>query len=107
GFSVVSGENLFVNPDASGLAAMVPAQQVIDGATRYGWGLGGVLTGAGVVLFAYIGFDAVSTTAQEARKPQTDLPIGILASLVICTVLYVLVAVTMTGVVHYSELNVS
>ena len=107
GFSVVSGENLFVNPDASGLAAMVPAQQVIDGATRYGWGWGGVLTGAGVVFFAYIGFDAVSTTAQEARKPQTDLPIGILSSLVICTILYVLVAVTMTGVVHYSELNVS
>jgi APA family basic amino acid/polyamine antiporter len=74
---------------------------------RYGWGMGGVLTGAGVVFFAYIGFDAVSTTAQEARNPQRDLPIGILGSLVICTVLYILVAITLTGVVHYDELAVS
>lgn len=106
GIGVISGENLFVNDAASGLAALVPAQIEVDGAMRYGWGAGGVLTGAGVVFFAYIGFDAVSTAAQETVKPQRDLPIGILGSLVICTVLYILVAVTLTGVVHYSELAV-
>ena len=72
----------------------------------YGWGLNGVLTGAGVVFFAYIGFDAVSTTAQEAKNPKRDLPIGILGSLVICTILYILVALTLTGVVNYKELGV-
>jgi APA family basic amino acid/polyamine antiporter len=107
GITLVSGDNLFVNPHASGLAALVPEPTVVEGASRYGWGLGGVLTGAGVVFFAYIGFDAVSTTAQEARNPQRDLPIGILASLAICTILYILVAITLTGVVHYSQLGVS
>jgi APA family basic amino acid/polyamine antiporter len=58
------------------------------------------------VFFAYIGFDAVSTTAQEAKNPQRDLPIGILGSLLVCTVLYILVALTLTGVVHYSQLGV-
>jgi APA family basic amino acid/polyamine antiporter len=59
-----------------------------------------------VVFFAYIGFDAVSTAAQEAKNPQRDLPIGILASLGICTVLYILMALVMTGIAHYTELNV-
>jgi APA family basic amino acid/polyamine antiporter len=58
------------------------------------------------VFFAYIGFDAVSTTAQEAKNPERDLPIGILGSLVICTILYILMALVMTGVVHYSQLGV-
>jgi len=71
---------------------------------EYGWS--GIFRGAGVVFFAYIGFDAVSTTAQEAKNPQRDLPIGIIGSLVICTVLYVLAAVVMTGVVDYRQLNV-
>jgi APA family basic amino acid/polyamine antiporter len=107
GIGLVSGENLFVNEHATGLASLVPEPIVTpEGDVRYGWLGGGVLTGAGVVFFAYIGFDAVSTTAQEARNPQRDLPIGILASLVICTVLYILVAVTLTGVVHYSQLAV-
>jgi basic amino acid/polyamine antiporter, APA family len=70
---------------------------------HYGWS--GIVTGAGVVFFAYIGFDAVSTAAQEAKNPQRDLPIGILASLAICTVLYILMALVMTGLVHYPELN--
>src|SRR5829696_5206446 len=69
----------------------------------FGWS--GVLRGAGVIFFAYIGFDAVSTAAQEARNPQRDMPIGILASLFICTILYVLMALVMTGMVHYSRLN--
>jgi len=70
---------------------------------EFGWS--GVLRGAGVIFFAYIGFDAVSTAAQEARNPQKDMPIGILGSLFICTILYVLMALVMTGMVHYSKLN--
>ena len=70
----------------------------------FGWS--GVLRGAGVVFFAYIGFDAVSTAAQEARKPQTDMPIGILGSLTICTVLYLVVSGLLTATVHYSRLNI-
>jgi basic amino acid/polyamine antiporter, APA family len=70
---------------------------------EFGWS--GVLRGAGVIFFAYIGFDAVSTAAQEARNPQRDMPIGILGSLFVCTILYVLMALVMTGMVHYSQLN--
>ena len=71
---------------------------------HYGWS--GVLRGAGVVFFAYIGFDAVSTAAQEAKNPQKDMPIGILGSLVVCTVLYILVSGLLTATVHYSRLNI-
>jgi len=70
----------------------------------FGWS--GVLRGAGVIFFAYIGFDAVSTAAQEARSPQRDLPIGIFASLIVCTVLYVLVSAVMVGLVPYQQLGV-
>ena len=70
----------------------------------FGWS--GVVRGASVVFFAYIGFDAVSTAAQEAHTPQRDVPIGILGSLVICTILYVAVAAVATGVVNYKELGV-
>jgi basic amino acid/polyamine antiporter, APA family len=71
---------------------------------EYGWT--GVMTGAGVVFFAYIGFDAVSTAAQEAKNPQRDMPIGIIGSLLICTVLYILVSGIATGVMPYTDLNV-
>ena len=71
---------------------------------HYGWS--GIVRAAGVVFFAYIGFDAVSTAAQEAKNPQRDMPIGILASLAICTVLYILMALVMTGLAHYQDLNV-
>ena len=71
---------------------------------HYGWS--GVARGAAVIFFAYIGFDAVSTAAQEARRPQCDMPIGILGSLVICTILYILVSGLLTGLVPYSALNV-
>jgi APA family basic amino acid/polyamine antiporter len=70
------------------------------------FGLSGVLRAAGVIFFAYIGFDAVSTVAQETKNPQRDMPTGILGSLLICTVIYVLTCLVLTGVVHYSELNV-
>ena len=70
------------------------------------FGLSGVVRGAAVVFFAYIGFDAVSTAAQEAKNPKRDMPIGILGSLVICTILYVAVGFVLTGIVPYDELNV-
>jgi APA family basic amino acid/polyamine antiporter len=72
---------------------------------EFGWS--GVLRGSSVVFFAYIGFDAVSTAAQEARRPQRDLPVGIVGSLTICTVLYVLMALVMTGMVSYQRLGVT
>jgi basic amino acid/polyamine antiporter, APA family len=81
-----------------------PFMPVATDAKHFGWP--GVVTGAAVVFFAYIGFDAVSTAAQEAKNPQRDLPIGMLGSLAICTVLYILMALVMTGVVPYRELNV-
>jgi len=71
---------------------------------HFGWS--GVLRGSAVVFFSYIGFDAVSTAAQESRNPQRDMPIGILASLVICAVLYVVVSLVLTGLVSYKELGV-
>ena len=70
----------------------------------FGWS--GILRGAGVIFFAFIGFDAVSTAAQEAKNPQRDMPIGILASLAICVVLFVAVAIVLTGIVHYTKLDV-
>jgi APA family basic amino acid/polyamine antiporter len=70
---------------------------------KFGWS--GIVQAAGIIFFAYIGFDAVSTAAQEAKNPQRDMPIGILASLAACTVLYVAVSAVLTGMVHYSELN--
>jgi APA family basic amino acid/polyamine antiporter len=72
---------------------------------RFGWS--GVLRGAGVMFFAYIGFDAVSTAAQEARNPQRDMPTGILVSLAVCTALYIAVAVVLIGIVPYARLNVA
>jgi len=81
----------------------IPPNQGSFGA--FGWS--GVARGAGVIFFAYIGFDAVSTAAQEAKNPQRDMPIGILGSLAICTVLYVALGFTLTGVVNYTLLNTS
>jgi len=69
------------------------------------YGFPGILTAAGVIFFAYIGFEAVSTAAQEAKNPQKNMPIGILASLGICTVLYILMALVITGLAPYASLN--
>ncbi|EXX68783.1 amino acid transporter [Rhizophagus irregularis] len=69
------------------------------------FGITGILSASSVVFFAYIGFDSISTAAQEAKNPQRDLPIGIIVSLIICTILYVAVCVVLTGIVHYPELN--
>ena len=96
--------------DAANWSPFIPAQLTdaatgipVDGA--FGWS--GIFAGAGVIFFAYIGFDAVSTAAQEAKNPQRDLPIGILASLAVCTVLYILMSLVMTGMVPFRELNVA
>jgi APA family basic amino acid/polyamine antiporter len=75
-----------------------------EGPGKYGWP--GIVRGAAVIFFAYIGFDAVSTAAQEAKNPQRDMPIGILGSLAICTVLYILMSLVMTGLTKYTNLNV-
>jgi APA family basic amino acid/polyamine antiporter len=90
------------------IPANAPPAQLRDGTLysyagffRHGWG--GVLTGAGVVFFAFIGFDAVSTAAQEAKNPSRDMPIGILGSLVICTILYVLFSWVLTGVAPFTD----
>ena len=82
----------------------VPFIPDATGPGQFGWH--GIVRGAGVIFFAYIGFDAVSTAAQEARNAQRDMPIGILCSLAICTVLYIAVALVLTGIVKYTELNV-
>jgi APA family basic amino acid/polyamine antiporter len=94
GAAYINSDNLhpFIPPNAGKFGA-------------YGWS--GILRGAGVIFFAYIGFDAVSTAAQEAKNPQRDMPIGILASLAICTVIYIAVAIVLLGIVHYSKLNVA
>ncbi|MBP6012796.1 MAG: amino acid permease [Alphaproteobacteria bacterium] len=89
-----------INP--ANLTPLVPENTGTFG--QFGWS--GVLMGAGVIFFAYIGFDSVSVAAQEAKNPQRDLPIGILGSLAICTVLYILMSLTMTGLAHYTTLKV-
>jgi APA family basic amino acid/polyamine antiporter len=68
-------------------------------------GFPGILTGASIVFFTYIGFDSISTAAEECRKPQRDLPFGIIATLIICTILYGSVALVLTGIAHYQTLN--
>jgi len=87
----------YINPE--NYTPYIPANTGEFGA--YGWS--GVLAGAGFIFFAYIGFDAVSTAAQEAKNPKRDMPIGILVSLVICTILYILFAHVMTGMADYNE----
>ncbi len=72
---------------------------------KHGWG--GVLRGAGIVFFAFIGFDAVSTAAQEAKKPERDMPIGIMGSLAVCTVLYILFGHVLTGIANWQEFKVA
>ncbi|HMT07751.1 MAG TPA: amino acid permease [Pyrinomonadaceae bacterium] len=92
----------YVNMDNIGIGCTVGA----PGCAQFlPYGFPGVVTGAAVIFFAYIGFDAVSTAAQEAKNPQRDMPIGILGSLAICTVLYILVAGIMVGLVDYKMLT--
>jgi APA family basic amino acid/polyamine antiporter len=88
--------------DSANWHPFIPANTGKSG--HFGWS--GIMTGAGIVFFAYIGFDAVSTAAQEAKNPQRDMPIGIIGSLLICTVLYIVVSAIATGVVPYTQLDV-
>ncbi len=81
----------------------IPPNTGVSGA--FGWD--GIVRASGIIFFAYIGFDAISTAAQEAKNPQRDMPIGMLASLIVCTLLYVAVALVLTGMVNYRELDVA
>jgi APA family basic amino acid/polyamine antiporter len=103
-FLVVGGYFLFRHPDVARLN-WHPFIPPADGHGNFGWG--GIPTAAASIFFAYIGFDAVSTAAQEAKNPKRDMPIGILGSLVVCTILYILVSLVLTGLVSYKTLNVS
>ncbi|MBW7844816.1 MAG: amino acid permease [Bacteroidia bacterium] len=91
----------FINPDNQVPYFIPQGTPGHDSVFKYGWG--GVLGGAAIVFFAFIGFDAVSTAAQEAKNPKRDMPIGILGSLVICTILYVLFGHVLTGVANWQE----
>ena len=91
--------------DTSNWKPFVPPAQVINGESHYGWGFGGVLTAASIVFFAYIGFDAVSTQAGEAKNPKKDVPFAIIMSLLVCTLLYIAVSLVLTGMVKYDKLD--
>ncbi|MBM7800687.1 APA family basic amino acid/polyamine antiporter [Microlunatus panaciterrae] len=82
-----------------------PLVQLLFGLEPTAFGVAGIFTGAALVFFAYIGFDVVATTAEEARNPQRDLPIGIIASLIICAVLYAAVSIVITGMVRYDQID--
>lgn len=118
-FVIVAGI-MFVNPanytpfippaaaaeaSATGFSWTQPLLQWLTGAAPTAFGWSGVFAGAALVFFAYIGFDVVATTAEEAHNPQKDLPIGIIASLTICTILYCAVAVVVTGMVNYADID--
>ncbi len=90
------------NEAAANWKPFIPANTGTFG--QFGWS--GIARGAGVIFFAYIGFDAVSTAAQEAKNPQKDMPVGILGSLAVCTVLYIVTAGLLTGIISYTRLNV-
>ena len=91
----------FINPD--NLTPFIPDNTGVFGE----FGISGIMRGAGVLFFAFLGFDAVATLAQEAKNPQRDMPIGMIGSLLICTVFYILAGVVMTGVVSYKTLGVA
>ena len=102
-FLVVGGYYLIRHPELAKMNwhPFIPPK---DANGNFGWG--GISKGASRIFFAYIGFDAVSTAAQEAKKPKRDMPIGILGSLLICTILYIMVSMVLTGLVSYKTLNV-
>jgi APA family basic amino acid/polyamine antiporter len=111
-FIKVSNWVPFIPPPSSAPASgggsdvwSTPLLQLMLGIQQHSFGLSGIITGAATVFFAYIGFDIVATAAEETRKPQRDLPIGILGSLTICTILYIAVSLVMTGIVPYKQLN--
>ena len=104
-FIAIAGAYLWQNPGVftNNWREFIPENKGEFG--FFGWS--GIARGAAVIFFAYIGFDAVTTAAQEAKNPQRDMPIGLLGSLAICTILFLGVAAMLTGVLHYSQLNVA
>jgi APA family basic amino acid/polyamine antiporter len=102
-FVIIGGHYLITHPELMKMN-WHPFIPPAEGDGRYGWS--GISRGAAVIFFAYIGFDAVSTAAQESKNPSRDMPIGILGSLAICTILYILVAGILSGLVNYKYLNV-
>jgi APA family basic amino acid/polyamine antiporter len=111
GLFYVKGENLtpFIPPsvpaESGDVTITTPLFQAMFGFTPSTFGLMGLVSGASLVFFAFIGFDVVATTAEEAKNPQRDLPRGILGSLAICTVLYVLVCIVITGMINYKDIS--
>jgi APA family basic amino acid/polyamine antiporter len=110
GISFINRDNWspFIPPSQGGKAASgltTPLLQWLTGIEPVTFGVLGIMSGAAVVFFAYIGFDVVATTAEEAKNPQRDLPIGIIGSLAICTVLYMAVSLVITGMVKYSDID--
>ncbi|MGN6751895.1 MAG: amino acid permease [Intrasporangium sp.] len=98
----------FIPPSSPGQAASglsTPVLQWVSGMTPATFGVLGIMAGAAIVFFAYIGFDVVATTAEEAKNPQRDLPIGIIGSLIICTILYMAVSLVITGMVKYPNID--
>jgi APA family basic amino acid/polyamine antiporter len=111
GVFYVKGSNLhpFIPPSvpspSGDVTITTPLFQALLGFTPSTYGVMGLISGASLVFFAFIGFDVVATTAEEAKNPQRDLPRGILGSLIICTVLYVLVCIVITGMVKYTDIS--
>ncbi|MCZ8169269.1 MAG: amino acid permease [Flavobacterium sp.] len=103
-FVIIAGA-FFIDTD--NWVPFIPAETktIVDGVEKINFGFGGVLTAATIVFFAYIGFDAVSTQAGEAINPKKDVPFAIVASLVICTILYILVSLVLTGMVRFDQLD--
>ncbi len=111
-FFVIGVGAMYVNPDnwtpfaPYGLTGVSFFGHTVFGQTGAGGEPLGMFAGAAIIFFAYIGFDSISTHAEEARNPQRDVPIGIIASLLICTVLYIAVAAVLTGMVPYDQINI-
>ena len=110
GFINPANYSPFIPPAEGGGSAVEhwyqqPLIQAAFGLEPTAFGIGGIFTGAALVFFAYIGFDVVATTAEEAKNPKRDLPIGIIGSLVICTILYGAVALVITGMVKYNQID--
>ncbi len=102
-FVIIAGA-FYINPE--NWTPFIP-ERVIDKDGVGHYGLMGVISGASYVFFAYIGFDSVSTQAGEAKNPQKDVPFAIIASLIFCTILYILVSLVLTGMVRYSEIDIT
>jgi len=108
GYVKTSNYTPFIPPSVKGQSSSglgAPLIQLLSGFQPATFGVLGIVAGASIVFFAYIGFDVVATTAEEAKHPQRDLPRGIIASLAICTVLYIAVALVITGMVRYDKID--